>query len=147
MLRGDPSDGLPGVPGIGAKTAATLVGRFDSWTDLCAAVLDRGDRRLAPPIRAKLAAAAGYLAVVEPVVRVALDAPVRLDRPDRLPAGLRRPGPGGRADRALGAQRLGRPAGRRPRPQRHVGAVARFQDVRCGSDVRWGQAGVGRPTS
>ncbi len=28
MLRGDPSDGLPGVPGIGAKTAATLVGRF-----------------------------------------------------------------------------------------------------------------------
>ena len=91
MLRGDPSDGLPGVPGIGAKTAATLVGRFDSWTDLCAAVLDRGDRRLAPPIRAKLAAAAGYLAVVEPVVRTALDAPVRLDRPDRLPPGFANP--------------------------------------------------------
>jgi 5'-3' exonuclease len=87
MLRGDPSDGLPGVPGIGAKTAATLVGRFDSWIELCEAVLDRTDSRLAPPVRAKLAAAAGYLAVVEPVVRVALHAPVRLDRPDALPNG------------------------------------------------------------
>ncbi len=86
MLRGDPSDGLPGVPGVGAKTAATLVGRFGSWTELCEAVLDRTDTRLAPPVRAKLTAAAGYLAVVEPVVRVALDADVRLDRDDALPA-------------------------------------------------------------
>jgi 5'-3' exonuclease len=86
MLRGDPSDGLPGVPGIGAKTAATLVGRFDSWTELCEAVLDRTDARLAPPVRSKLTAAAGYLAVVEPVVRVALDADVHLDRDDALPA-------------------------------------------------------------
>jgi len=31
-------------------------------------------------------AAAPYLAVVEPVVRVALDAPVRQGRPDRVPA-------------------------------------------------------------
>jgi 5'-3' exonuclease len=86
MLRGDPSDGLPGVPGVGAKTAATLVGRFDTWTDLCAAVLDRTDTRLTPPVRAKLAAASGYLAVVEPVVRVATDADVHLDRDDALPA-------------------------------------------------------------
>ena len=86
MLRGDPSDGLPGVPGVGAKTAATLVGRFDSWTELCEAVLDRTDGRLTPPVRAKLAAAAGYLAVVEPVVRVAVDADVHLDRDDTLPA-------------------------------------------------------------
>jgi 5'-3' exonuclease len=87
MLRGDPSDGLPGVPGIGAKTAATLVGRFPSWAELVGAVTDRTDTRMAAPVRAKLAAAAPYLAVVEPVVRVALDAPVRLDRPDALPTG------------------------------------------------------------
>lgn len=86
MLRGDASDGLPGVPGIGAKTAATLVGRFSSWDELRAAVTDRGDTRLSPPVRSKLAAAAPYLAVVEPVVRVALDAPVQFDRADRLPA-------------------------------------------------------------
>ena len=87
MLRGDPSDGLPGVPGVGAKTAATLVGRFSSWAELREAVTDRTDTRLAAPVRAKLAAAAPYLAVVEPVVRVAVDAPVQLDRDDRLPAG------------------------------------------------------------
>jgi 5'-3' exonuclease len=86
MLRGDPSDGLPGVPGIGAKTAATLVGRFGSWDELQAAVIDKADTRLSPPVRTKLAAAAPYLAVVEPVVRVAVDAPVELDRPDPLPA-------------------------------------------------------------
>jgi 5'-3' exonuclease len=86
MLRGDPSDGLPGVPGIGAKTAATLVGRFASWTELRAAVADRSDTRLSPPVRSKLAAAAPYLAVVEPVVRVALDAPVRVDGPDAVPS-------------------------------------------------------------
>jgi 5'-3' exonuclease len=85
MLRGDPSDGLPGVPGIGAKTAATLVSRFDSWAELRAAVTDRSDGRLSAPVRSKLAAAAPYLAVVEPVVRLALDADVRHDRPDALP--------------------------------------------------------------
>jgi 5'-3' exonuclease len=86
MLRGDPSDGLPGVSGIGAKTAASLVGRFSSWAELRAAIVDRADTRLSPPVRSKLAAAAPYLAVVEPVVRVALDAPVRLDRADAVPA-------------------------------------------------------------
>jgi 5'-3' exonuclease len=30
MLRGDPSDGLPGVPGVGAKTAADLVRKYGS---------------------------------------------------------------------------------------------------------------------
>src|SRR3712207_4367584 len=64
MLRGDPSDGLPGVPGIGAKTAATLVGRFGSWDELRTAVIDKADTRLSPPVRTKLAAAAPYLAVV-----------------------------------------------------------------------------------
>jgi DNA polymerase-1 len=29
-LRGDPSDGLPGAPGVGQKTAASLLGRFGS---------------------------------------------------------------------------------------------------------------------
>ncbi|HWN36831.1 MAG TPA: 5'-3' exonuclease H3TH domain-containing protein [Pseudonocardia sp.] len=85
MLRGDPSDGLPGVAGIGEKTAATLVSRFGSWHELLAAAADRADPRMAASVRTKLAAAADYLAVVEPVVRVARDAPVRLDRDDAVP--------------------------------------------------------------
>jgi len=85
MLRGDPSDGLPGVPGIGAKTAATLVGRFGSWAELLAALDDPADTRLGNT-RAKLSKATDYLAVVEPVVRVRQDAEIELSRPDdRLP--------------------------------------------------------------
>src|SRR5260370_37017764 len=30
VLRGDPSDGLPGIPGVGAKKAADLVRRYGS---------------------------------------------------------------------------------------------------------------------
>ncbi len=86
MLRGDPSDGLPGVAGVGEKTAATLVSRFGSWRELCDAVADKGDSRLAASTRAKLTVASGYLAVVEPVVRVATDADVDLDRDDALPS-------------------------------------------------------------
>jgi 5'-3' exonuclease len=85
MLRGDPSDGLPGVPGVGAKTAATIVGRYDTWADLLAAVTDPTDTRMSPNVRSKLAKAGDYLAVVEPVVRVAQDADVVLDRDDVLP--------------------------------------------------------------
>ncbi len=86
MLRGDPSDGLPGVAGVGEKTAAALVSKFGSWAELLAAVDDRSDSRIAATARAKMAAAVDYLAVVEPVVRVAADAPVNLDRDDTLPS-------------------------------------------------------------
>ncbi|MFC5994693.1 5'-3' exonuclease H3TH domain-containing protein [Pseudonocardia hispaniensis] len=117
MLRGDPSDGLPGVPGVGAKTAATVVSRFASWQELRVAVADRSDPRLSAGVRTKLAAAAPYLAVVEPVVRVALDAPVKLDRPDALPAAPADPerltalaqrwGLGGSVDRLVAALAAG----------------------------------------
>src|SRR5882757_2780801 len=85
MLRGDPSDGLPGVAGVGEKTAATLVSRFASWDELLVAVGDRSDTRLTAGVRTKMAAAGDYLAVVAPVVRVAKDADVRLDRDDAVP--------------------------------------------------------------
>jgi 5'-3' exonuclease len=84
-LRGDPSDGLPGVPGIGEKTAATLISRFGSMEGLLAA-LDDPQSALAAGIRAKLRAARDYLELAPSVVRVATDAPVRKDRDDTLPA-------------------------------------------------------------
>ncbi|HEY5045991.1 MAG TPA: 5'-3' exonuclease H3TH domain-containing protein, partial [Solirubrobacteraceae bacterium] len=46
-LRGDPSDGLPGAPGIGAKTAAELLNRYGALEDvLTAAAADYSDMRL-----------------------------------------------------------------------------------------------------
>ncbi|MDM7855311.1 5'-3' exonuclease [Cellulomonas sp. MW4] len=84
VLRGDPSDGLPGVPGIGEKTAAQLVGRYGSLDGLLAAVAD-GDATLSPTQRRRLLDAAAYLEVAPAVVRVAADAPVG-DVDDRLPA-------------------------------------------------------------
>jgi 5'-3' exonuclease len=83
ILRGDPSDGLPGVPGIGEKTAAGLIARYCGLEGLLAAVQD-GDPGLSAGQRTKLTAAADYLAAAPGVVRVALDAPVP-DVDDTLP--------------------------------------------------------------
>ncbi|MDG4766211.1 5'-3' exonuclease [Solwaraspora sp. WMMD406] len=74
-LRGDPSDGLPGVPGVGEKTAARLLDRYGDLTSLVAA-LDDPQAGFAPGLRAKLTASRDYLAVAPTVVRVARDVPL-----------------------------------------------------------------------
>ncbi|BCB91401.1 5'-3' exonuclease [Phytohabitans suffuscus] len=73
-LRGDPSDGLPGVPGVGEKTAARLVTRYGDLDGILAA-LDDPKAGFAAGLRGKLAAARDYLAVAPKVVRVARDIP------------------------------------------------------------------------
>jgi 5'-3' exonuclease len=88
LLRGDPSDGLPGVPGIGEKTAATLLAQHGSLAAILAA---RDDPRSSPStmprgIRTKLRTAADYIEAAGAVVRVATDAPVTLSTAtDALP--------------------------------------------------------------
>ncbi len=74
-LRGDPSDGLPGVAGVGDKTAAALVRAFGSVEAMLTAI-DKGHGGFPTGSRAKVAAARDYLAVAPAVVRVATDAPV-----------------------------------------------------------------------
>lgn len=85
LLRGDSSDGLPGVKGVGEKTASTLMLRYGSVTALREAALDPSSD-MAQGVRAKLAAAADYLDAALPVVRVVRDADVVFSRSDVIPA-------------------------------------------------------------
>jgi 5'-3' exonuclease len=75
LLRGDPSDGLPGVPGIGEKTAAKLLERFGDLAGIVAAVDDPASG-LTPAQRRRLDESRPYLAVAPKVVRVASDVPL-----------------------------------------------------------------------
>jgi 5'-3' exonuclease len=81
-MRGDPSDGLPGVPGIGEKTAASLLQRWGSAEALLAA-LDAGDPALSQ--RPKLQAARDYLEAAVAVTRVRRDCSLP-EYDDRMPA-------------------------------------------------------------
>jgi len=90
VLRGDSSDGLPGVAGIGEKTAAGLLGDFGSLDAML--VVASGDPdatdvapRMSATMRAKLTAAHDYLAVAPTVVNVVRD----LDLPDADALGAR----------------------------------------------------------
>ena len=74
-LRGDTSDGLPGVPGIGEKTAASLLRMFGDLDGVIAAV-DDPTSSISPRIRASLIASAAYLSAAPAVVRVVRDLPV-----------------------------------------------------------------------
>jgi len=76
-MRGDASDGLPGVKGVGEKTAATLLQRFGDLDSIVAAAHDP-DADMGPGPRAKIKAALDYLAVAPTVVAVARD--IDLDR-------------------------------------------------------------------
>lgn len=88
LLRGDPSDGLPGVAGIGEKTAAKLITQYGSLHGLLEAARDG---KVAAPVTAKLVAAVDYLAVAPKVVRVATDAEVVLSGVDEVPETPRDP--------------------------------------------------------
>ncbi|MDQ6657178.1 MAG: flap endonuclease [Actinomycetota bacterium] len=83
-LRGDASDGLPGVAGIGDKTAAALITRFGSIAGVLQA-LDSADSALASGPRRKLELARDYLAVAPAVVAVRTDADVQLIGDGALP--------------------------------------------------------------
>ncbi len=70
LLRGDPSDGLPGVPGVGEKTAATLLAQHGSLANILAAAHDPKSK-MSKAYRTKILAATDYIDKAGPVVRVA----------------------------------------------------------------------------
>lgn len=71
VMRGDASDGLPGVAGIGEKTAASLLAAHGDLAGIVAAA--ESGTGMTAGIRAKILAAADYLAVAPRVVEVVRD--------------------------------------------------------------------------
>ena len=101
-LRGDPSDGLPGAPGIGEKTAAALLRRHGSLERLLAAVVE-GDAGERPRISAALRDHSGALRAYREIAQLR---PVDVCRPADAAINL---AAGARAASALG---MGALAGR-----------------------------------
>lgn len=73
-LVGDQSDGYPGVTGIGPKTAAGLIQKYDSFENLYRHLGD-----VSPQIAEKLAKDAEQAALAKQLATIHLDAPVHLD--------------------------------------------------------------------
>ena len=91
LLRGDPSDGLPGVPGVGEKTAATLLAQHRSLDKIVAAAQDPSSK-MSKAYRTKLLRATDYIEKAGPVVRVATDAEISFSTDsDELPLAARHP--------------------------------------------------------
>ena len=80
-LRGDASDGLPGVKGVGEKTAASLVTAYGGLAEIRAAAADPSTP-MSPSVKRKILEASDYLDVAPKVVAVATDAPVNLHHPE-----------------------------------------------------------------
>jgi 5'-3' exonuclease len=72
VLRGDPSDGLPGVRGIGEKTATALIVKYGNLDGVVKAA--RG--ATSGPLQ-KVAISLDYIERARTVVRIATEAPVR----------------------------------------------------------------------
>lgn len=83
-LRGDPSDGLPGAPGIGEKTAAELLRRHGTLDQLLAAV-DDGGAGERPRIVFALREHADALRAFREIARLR---PVEVTRPADAPTDL-----------------------------------------------------------
>ncbi|MGV0790956.1 5'-3' exonuclease [Mycolicibacterium sp. XJ1819] len=91
LLRGDPSDGLPGVPGVGEKTAATLLAQHGSLEAVLTAAHDPTSK-MSKAYRKKLLAATDYIDRAAPVVRVATDVEVDWSTSDdTLPLAAEKP--------------------------------------------------------
>jgi 5'-3' exonuclease len=72
MIRGDPSDGLPGVKGIGVKGAAHIANHFHTIEDVIAAA-ESNHAALTPALVKKILAGRDYLAIAPTLVHCARD--------------------------------------------------------------------------
>ena len=74
-LKGDPTDNIPGIPGVGEKTAAKLVGEFGSLEGIYARLGEVTPEKL----RDKLVAAREQVFASRELSRIVCDLPISLD--------------------------------------------------------------------
>ena len=116
-LKGDSSDNIPGVPGVGEKTAAQLLQQFGSIDQLYARLDEVKSEKRRALLRGARAGRAPLAAARDHGPRRAARA-----RPGRAGHHLRLPAAGGQARRRLRALRVQQPA---PPPQGDLGAGGR----------------------
>ncbi len=103
-LRGDPSDGIPGAPGIGAKTAASLLREYDTLESLLEAaerqIAEAGFGELRPRVASALSENADLLRTFK---QIATLVPIEVRRPKDTPTDY---AAGAAKARELGLNRL-----------------------------------------
>lgn len=85
MIRGDASDGLPGIKGIGEKGAALIAKQFTNLDEVMKAAIN-DDKRLATNIRKKLLESAEYAKIAPKLVGCATDVSIpdmKIDLPNK----------------------------------------------------------------
>ena len=75
MIRGDSSDGLPGIRGIGEKGAAIIARTFSNLEEVILAAKNN-DERLAPNLQKKVLESLDYAKIATKLVSCARDVPV-----------------------------------------------------------------------
>lgn len=85
MIRGDASDGLPGIKGIGEKGAASIAKQFTNLDEVMKAAIN-DDERLTTNIRKKLLESAEYAKIAPKLVGCATDVSIpemKIDLPNK----------------------------------------------------------------
>ena len=85
MIRGDASDGLPGIKGIGEKGAASIAKQFTNLHEVMKAAIN-DDERLTANVRKKLLESAEYARIAPKLVGCATDVSIpemKIDLPNK----------------------------------------------------------------
>ncbi|MFA5030242.1 MAG: DNA polymerase I [Patescibacteria group bacterium] len=80
-LRGDPSDNIPGVKGIGEKTAVELLQIFQTLDGIYEA-LEKNDSRFKPSVKTKLHEHKKEAYMSQTLARIVRDVPITIDTDD-----------------------------------------------------------------
>jgi DNA polymerase-1 len=82
-MRGDPSDNLPGIAGIGEKTAAELLKQYDDIKGIFNAARDTKNK-MADGVRQKLLGGVKTVEEMLPLVRIVIDVPIKANDKDLM---------------------------------------------------------------